>query len=52
VKKYWRDGVILALLAAFVLEFAINLIEGHTLWQRVKSLEQRVNDLEHPVVQP
>lgn len=47
LKQGWREAAILALLAAFLLEFGINLFSSHTVWHRLTALEHSVQDLQH-----
>ena len=47
LKSGWREAAILALGAAFVLELAINVFAGRTVWHRLTALEHSVQQLEH-----
>ena len=47
LKEGWREAVILAMAAAFLLEFGCNVFAGRTIWHRVTALEHSVQQLEH-----
>lgn len=41
----WREALLWALLAAVVVEFALNIMEERTIWQRLTALEHEVHEL-------
>ena len=45
LERWWRE-ILIALLAAVLLELGINIVMRQTLWHRVAALEQRVEQLE------
>jgi len=46
LRKAWKDAALWAVVVAVLLEFAVNVFAGRSLWHRVAALEDRVSHLE------
>lgn len=47
LKQGWKEAVLLAVVAAFLMELVINIFGATTVWHRLTALEHSVQELQH-----